>query len=325
MFSLQGRKALVTGATGGIGEDIARILHAQGAEVTISGTREEKLQELANSLKERVHIATANLKDKESIKKLAATAEEKMGKIDILVCNAGITKDNLSMRMSEEDFEEVMFKLFAPELQLGFLKFLKGTPVRYKYKEHGFVFDENPPYQIIRSNYLTEDELNKIVKLEHALEIYWNKKRAVNTLRYITQKYSSFDFLMGLGEYFGTKKEYHQYSLTDVFDIITEYAKLTHPNDLILQELIAVDYYLHYKVKPKTLYLEEVSREEKQRVIAEQKLNHHRFRYVVLPLSFDFETFLLKNEVISEAHRLIVEYSGETKARAVFPNTVIPC
>ncbi len=108
MFSLQGKKALVTGATGGIGEDIARLLHAQGCEITISGTREEKLQELAKSLGERVHVQTANLKDKESIKKLAATAEEKMGKIDILICNAGITKDNLSMRMSEEDFEEVI-------------------------------------------------------------------------------------------------------------------------------------------------------------------------------------------------------------------------
>ncbi len=108
MFSLQGKKALVTGATGGIGEDIARMLHAQGAEITISGTREEKLVELADALKERVHIATANLKDRDSIKKLAGTAEEKMGKIEILVCNAGITRDNLSMRMSEEDFEEVL-------------------------------------------------------------------------------------------------------------------------------------------------------------------------------------------------------------------------
>lgn len=221
-------------------------------------------------------------------------------------------------------FEEV-FKLFAPELQLGFLKFLKGTPVRHKYKEHGFVFDENPPYQIIRSNYLSEIQLEKIVKLEHALEIYWNKKRALNALRYVTQKYSSFDFLMGLGEYFGTKREYHQYSLTDVFDIIAEYVKLTHPDDLILQELIAIDYYLHYKVKPKTLYLEEVDREEKQQVIKEQKLNHHRFRYVVLPLSFNFESFILKNEVLLEPYQLVIEYSGESKARVVLPNAIIPC
>ncbi len=108
MFSLQGKKAVVTGATGGIGEEIAKILHAQGCEVTISGTREEKLQEVAKALGANVHIVPANLKDKESVKKLISTAEEKMGKIDILVCNAGITKDNLSMRMSEEDFDEVI-------------------------------------------------------------------------------------------------------------------------------------------------------------------------------------------------------------------------
>jgi 3-oxoacyl-[acyl-carrier protein] reductase len=108
MFNLQGKKALVTGATGGIGEEIARILHAQGAEIVISGTREEKLQELAQSLGERVHIVTANLKETDSVKNLASKAEEKLGKIDILICNAGITKDNLSMRMSEEDFEEVI-------------------------------------------------------------------------------------------------------------------------------------------------------------------------------------------------------------------------
>ena len=71
-------------------------------------------------------------------------------------------------------FEEV-FKLHAPELQLGFLKFLKGTPVREKYLEHGFVFDPEPPYQILKSNYLSEQELQQITQLEHALEIYWTR------------------------------------------------------------------------------------------------------------------------------------------------------
>lgn len=221
-------------------------------------------------------------------------------------------------------FEEV-FKLFAPELQLGFLKFLKGTPVRYKYKEHGFEFDENPPYQIIRSNYLSEEELSQIVKLEHALEIYWNKKRATNTLRYVTQKYGSFDFLLGLGAFFGTKKEYHQYSLIDVFDIITDYAKMNYPDDSVLRELIAVDYYLHYKVKPKTLYLEEVGRQQKQQIIQDYKLNLHQFRYIVLPLSFNFDDFVFKNEIVPESYNLIVEYSGEAKARVVKPSDFITC
>lgn len=217
-------------------------------------------------------------------------------------------------------FEEV-FKLFAPELQLGFLKFLKGTPVRYKYKEHGFVFDENPPYQIIKSNYLSEEQLDKIVKLEHALEIYWNKKRATNTLRYVTEKYGSFDFLLRLGEYFGTKREYHKYSLTDVFDIITDYVKINYPDDLIIRELIAIDYYLHYKVKPKSLYLEEVSREAKHQIVKEQKLNHHEKRHVILPISFCYEEYLHTGTVLPEKQNLIIEYNGEEKARVILQAT----
>lgn len=108
MINLEGKKALITGATGGIGEAIATHLHAQGCIVTISGTREEKLQELASKLGDKVHIQTANLKDKESTKNLISKADEMMGGIDILVCNAGITKDNISMRMTEEDFEDVI-------------------------------------------------------------------------------------------------------------------------------------------------------------------------------------------------------------------------
>lgn len=109
MFNLNGKKALITGASGGIGSAIAKILHSQGVEITISGTREEKLKELAKELgNERVHIKTCNLKDLESVKELAKSATEAMGNIDILVCNAGITKDNLLMRMSEADFEEVI-------------------------------------------------------------------------------------------------------------------------------------------------------------------------------------------------------------------------
>ena len=101
-------------------------------------------------------------------------------------------------------FEEV-FKLYAPELQLGFLKFLKGTPLRNKYEQHGFKFDPNPPYQIIESKYLSKEELHKITVVEHSLEVYWNKKRAPHTLKYVTANYSIFYFLLGLGLHFEKK------------------------------------------------------------------------------------------------------------------------
>jgi radical SAM superfamily enzyme len=129
---------------------------------------------------------------------------------------------------------EEVFKLFPPELQLGFLKFLKGTPVRDTYKQHGYVFDPLPPYQIIESNYLSREELHQITVLEEALEIYWNKKRTINTLKYITKNYSIFDFLLGLGNYFKTRKDFHQYALIDVYDIIFDYAEQHFSNDPII-------------------------------------------------------------------------------------------
>ena len=215
-------------------------------------------------------------------------------------------------------FEEV-FKLFAPELQLGFLKFLKGTPVRDKHNQHGFVFDPEPPYQIIESNYLSKEQLADIVKLEHALEIYWNGKKAINTLKYVTARHSIFDFLMGLGKHFGTVRDYHKYSLNDVFDILMQYAGTAFPHDQVLRELIAIDYYLHFKVKPQILFMDEVEKTAKNDLIQRSGLDHHRFRFVVLPLTFDFESFLKTGDVVPGRDPLYLQYDGQNKARVVKP------
>ena len=216
---------------------------------------------------------------------------------------------------------EEVFKLFAPEMQLGFLKFLKGTPLRDKSSQHGFVYDPMPPYQIIESDYLTKEQLAQIVKLEHALEIYWNGKKAINTLKYVTTHYSIFDFLLNLGAYFGTQKDYHKYSLNDVFEILTQFAGIQYPNDAVLKQLIAIDYYLHFKVKPKNLFLQEFSQAEKTKVINELKLNHHKYRFVMLPIDFDFKQFS-NNQSIQEAKQpLIIQYNGTTKAEIVYNAT----
>ena len=212
-------------------------------------------------------------------------------------------------------FEEV-FKLFAPEMQLGFLKFLKGTTMRDKEK-HGFIYDQNPPYQIIESNYLSKGELAKIVQLEHALEIYWNGKKTINTLKYITEQYSVFEFLLGLGIYFGTKKEYHKYSLTDVFDIITQYAEKNYPEDGVLKKLIAIDYYLHFKVRPQSLYFKGLEKKEQNKFIEKTGLNYHKYRYIVLPLDFNFYSFSRNNKIKQENSHLIIQYSGTTKAEVI--------
>jgi anaerobic magnesium-protoporphyrin IX monomethyl ester cyclase len=218
-------------------------------------------------------------------------------------------------------FEEV-FKLFAPELQLGFLKFLKGTPVRATYKEHGYVFDPNPPYQIIESNYLTRDQLSQIVMLEEALEIYWNKKRCEHTLKYITAHYSIFDFLLGLGKLFNEKSDFHKHSIIDVYEIIYQYVELNYSHDPLIRQLIAIDYYLQAKVRPKPLFMDEVSRPDKNRLIEKLRLNHHKFRYVVLPLDFDFKLFNHHNTVEKNISNLIIQYDGISKAEIIYDSVI---
>ena len=108
MFDLGGKTALVTGASGGLGGAIARALHAQGAVVAVSGTRQEALDQLAAELKERVHVLACNLADKQEVEALVPAAEERMGKLDVMVANAGITRDNLLVQLSDAAWEEVI-------------------------------------------------------------------------------------------------------------------------------------------------------------------------------------------------------------------------
>ena len=108
MFDLSGKRALITGATGGIGAEIARALHARGAIVTLSGTRANVLEEVRASLGERAHVVACNLSDRDEVEKLVPAAEDAMGGIDILVNNAGITRDGLAMRMKIEDWQAVI-------------------------------------------------------------------------------------------------------------------------------------------------------------------------------------------------------------------------
>ena len=108
MFDLEGKTALVTGASGGIGAAIARGLHSRGATVGLSGTRVDPLQALAAELGSRAHVLPCNLSDSEDVAALPKAAAEAMGSVDILVNNAGITRDNLFMRMSEDEWSSVL-------------------------------------------------------------------------------------------------------------------------------------------------------------------------------------------------------------------------
>jgi len=108
MFDLTGKNALVTGASGGIGADIARMLHSSGATVGLSGTRVAPLEALAAELGERAHVLPCNLSDMAAVEALPKEAAAAMGSVDILVNNAGITRDNLFMRMSDDEWESVL-------------------------------------------------------------------------------------------------------------------------------------------------------------------------------------------------------------------------
>jgi radical SAM superfamily enzyme YgiQ (UPF0313 family) len=211
-------------------------------------------------------------------------------------------------------FEEV-FKLFAPELQLGFLKFLKGTPVRHKAEQHGFIYDPNPPYQIIESKYLSREELAKIELLEHALEIYWNKKRTIRTLKYVTANYSIFDFLAGLGQYFSERKNLHKYLLTDVYEILLQFSAENYPEDTILPHLINLDFFLFHKIKPKGIILPEMDKKRKNKIVEDLRLNPQKFRYVMLELPFDFVTFEQENLIKEGNSLVIIQYTGTDKPK----------
>lgn len=225
-------------------------------------------------------------------------------------------------------FEEV-FKLFAPELQMGFLKFLKGTPVREKYEQHGFVFDPEPPYQIIESNYLSQLELARLEVVEHALEIFWNKPRSPRTLKYVTATYSIFDFMLGLGECFGAQHDYHKYKLADVYERILFFVKSAYPDDPILPVLIEIDYCLFQKDRPRPLYLTEIGADEKAALITAlessvPKSGAGKTRFLALPLQFDLEILEQENRIEPGAQVALIRYDGTSRGQPYYFRFELP-
>jgi anaerobic magnesium-protoporphyrin IX monomethyl ester cyclase len=218
-----------------------------------------------------------------------------------------------------DEFEDIkysieqVFALHPPELQLGFLKFLKGTPMRHKVAVHEYQYDPKPPYQIIQSKYLSQTQLAQITVVENALEIYWNKGRTKNTLKYVASQYSIFDFFLGLGNYFCTIKLFHQYTLVDVYQIIYDFVSNHYANDVIIKQLIAIDYALQYKIKPKVLFAEELPKSNLNKLIEELNLPHHSFRFTAVPLLFDYDNFINTNHIIPSKETIIIQYSGTEK------------
>lgn len=207
---------------------------------------------------------------------------------------------------------ESTFKLYPPELQLGFLKFLKGTPVREKYEQYGYVFDPNPPYQIIKSDFLSEKELHDITLMENALEIYWNKKRAAHTLKYVAEHHSIFDYLMELGRHFEKNYIFHKHSLADIFNGIYDFTTKNYGTDQYIKEFFAIDYYLYSKQRPQNSFGLEIEKTESNKIIERLRLNHQKYRFVILDINFDWDFWMESNCIFPKKGQLIIRYDGQT-------------
>ena len=209
-------------------------------------------------------------------------------------------------------FDET-FALYPHELQLGFLKFLKGTPLRINHQKYGYKFDENAPYEIMESKFMSPEELKKATLVEKALDIYWNKKRALNTLHYVSMNGSIFDFLLGLGEYFEAHYQFHKHTLQDMYEALHNYAITKHPSDSVLLQFIYLDYYLYNKIKPKDLFGIESDRKEHNSSLLNLGLNIHIYRYTFFPVSFNIDSWIKNYEIKKDDDLLIVQFTGRER------------
>jgi radical SAM superfamily enzyme YgiQ (UPF0313 family) len=215
---------------------------------------------------------------------------------------------------TKKGFEEV-FKLFAPELQLGFLKFLKGTPMRDKILKHGYEFDENPPYQIIKSKYLNESELQDILLLEHALEIYWNKKRSVHVLKYVSLNHSIFDVLLDLGKIFKEQNKLYKHTLEDVYINMHNYISKQFPYNEILLQLHNIDYALYNKIRPGNHYglLKHIYDEKQLMNLTSEFHKNKKVKYSTIDILFDYELWKNDTEISNKKSKLLIAYNSLEK------------
>ena len=211
-----------------------------------------------------------------------------------------------------------VFKIHAAEIQLGFLKFLKGTSTRATASEHNYVYDTKAPYQIIESKYLSREELKKIHVVEHVLGVYWNKKRSPRAFKYLSEKMSIFDFMLQLGEFADGKLNFHKYNLLNLFDVLWNFVLKFYPKDKILHQLVSFDFYMLSKVKPSARYLKELNQKEKLKIISEKHLNHHKYRFLTFPLDLDIYTYQKSGEIVEKKSTLILKYTGTDYPEIIF-------
>ena len=122
-----------------------------------------------------------------------------------------------------------------------------------------------------------------------------------------------FDFFQGLGNYFTQHSDLHKHDLKDVYTMLFAYAKEAYPDDAVLQQLITIDYYLQHKIKPVLVLLPEADAATKQQLIEEHKLNHHKLRFAMLPINFNWQEFIEHNHILPAETTMVIAFDGKGK------------
>jgi anaerobic magnesium-protoporphyrin IX monomethyl ester cyclase len=254
---------------------------------------------------------------KQQFEKTRAVIEQVRDKVDLhLDLIVGLPLDHWADIRHSVD---AVFALFPPELQLGFLKFLKGTPMRTGTEQHGYVYDPEPPYQIIESKYLSSEELQAITRMEFALEAYWNKPRLARTLRYAAQQGSAFDVMLGLGEHFLAHYPATGYTLLQLYKAAEDHLRKAYDADPVLMALLCIDYLMQHRIKPGMLGLQEIPRAEKRAWLQAEGLDEQKFRYLLAALPFDLGLYLETKQIVPGQSMLCVEYDGVQTPRIRLP------
>jgi len=120
-----------------------------------------------------------------------------------------------------------------------------------------------------------------------------------------------------LGNYFLSRRNFHEYQLTEVYHIIFDFIKINYADDVLLPQLVAIDYYLNSKVKPKILFCNELERTARQNIIDTHQLNHHKYRFVIFPITFDYHLLKSENMIRHSKQNIIIQYDGKNYATIV--------
>ena len=129
----------------------------------------------------------------------------------------------------------------------------------------------------------------------------------------MTEHYSIFDFLLGLGNHFLKTREFHKFGLEDLYTIIYDYATITFADDKILRQMITIDYALQNKIRPKVLFTEELDKASLSLFIKEHQLPHQQYRFAIIPVDFDYQHFVATYQILPATENVIVQYTGVNK------------